>query len=154
MGAAVETWCFVLVGVRSGRRLLLVREAKHGQGWWLPAGRVEPGETFAEAALRETLEEAGVRVRLDGVVRIERSLVSGGARERVVFTAVQRDDAPPKQHADEHSLEARWFTPEQIAELALRGPEPLALARYLEAGGQVFPLSLLTTEDAPYGGGA
>jgi phosphatase NudJ len=150
MRRGIETFSYVLVAVRNGRRLLLVREASHGQNWWLPAGRVEPGETFEAAALRETQEEAGVAVRLDGLLRIERSLVEGGARLRIVFTAVQRDDAPPKSVADDHSLEARWFTPDEIAALPLRGREPLAIARYLEGGGQVFPLSLLTAEQAPY----
>jgi ADP-ribose pyrophosphatase YjhB (NUDIX family) len=150
MRRGIETFCFVLVAVRSGRRLLLVREASHGQNWWLPAGRVEPGETFEDAAVRETAEEAGVQVRLDGLLRIERSLVEGGARLRVVFTAVQRDDAAPKAIADEHSLEARWFTADEIATLPLRGREPLAIARYLDDGGQVFPLSLLTVEQAAY----
>lgn len=32
--------------------------------WTLPAGFMEVGETTAEGALRETLEEAGARVRL------------------------------------------------------------------------------------------
>ena len=31
--------------VRLGRRFLVVRERKHGQGWYLPAGRVEAGES-------------------------------------------------------------------------------------------------------------
>lgn len=34
------------------------------QGWIPPGGHVEPDETAAEAAVRETLEEAGCRVRL------------------------------------------------------------------------------------------
>jgi 8-oxo-dGTP pyrophosphatase MutT (NUDIX family) len=49
-------------------RILLVR---HVGGWWsLPAGAVDPGETPAEAARRETREEASVEVdlvRLAGV---------------------------------------------------------------------------------------
>lgn len=32
-------------------------------GWEVPAGRVDPGETAAEAALRETVEETGWRPR-------------------------------------------------------------------------------------------
>ncbi len=132
--------------MRQGDRLLVVHEAKHGQLWWLPAGAVEPGETFEEAALRETLEEAGLRVRLDGLVRIERSIVDGGARERVIFTATPLDASPPKSVADEHSLEARWCTMEELERLPLRGEEPLELVRYFARGGPIFPLSVLMRE--------
>lgn len=47
-------------------RVLLCRRAiepRHGY-WTLPAGFMEVGETTAEGALRETLEEAGARVEL------------------------------------------------------------------------------------------
>ncbi|WP_421726548.1 NUDIX domain-containing protein [Bauldia sp.] len=42
-------------------RILLVR---HGYvaGWYLPGGAVEVGETAAEAAKREVLEEGGIRL--------------------------------------------------------------------------------------------
>lgn len=45
-------------------RVLLVRERGR---WGLPKGGVEPGETFAETAVRETREETGLRVELDDV---------------------------------------------------------------------------------------
>jgi 8-oxo-dGTP pyrophosphatase MutT (NUDIX family) len=64
----IPTWSFALVLVRLSRRFLLVHERKHGQLWYLPAGRVEPGETFAAAAHRETREEAGIDIVLEGVV--------------------------------------------------------------------------------------
>lgn len=60
----IPTWYFVLVVVRLGHRFLVVHERKHGQLWYLPAGRVEAGETFIQAAQRETLEETGVRLSL------------------------------------------------------------------------------------------
>jgi ADP-ribose pyrophosphatase YjhB (NUDIX family) len=47
-------------------RLLLCRrniEPRHGF-WTLPAGFMELGETAAEGALRETVEEAGARIEL------------------------------------------------------------------------------------------
>jgi ADP-ribose pyrophosphatase YjhB (NUDIX family) len=47
-------------------RILLCRrgiEPRHGL-WTLPAGFMENGETTAEGALRETLEEAGARVEI------------------------------------------------------------------------------------------
>ena len=49
-----------------GDKVLLCRRAiepRHGL-WTLPAGFMENGETTAEGALRETLEEAGARVEI------------------------------------------------------------------------------------------
>jgi phosphatase NudJ len=37
----IPTWYFALVVVVSGDRFLRVHERKHGQLWYLPAGRVE-----------------------------------------------------------------------------------------------------------------
>lgn len=43
--------------------LLIRRQVGEGQlSWQFPAGKVEPGETCEEAAVRETKEEAGVAV--------------------------------------------------------------------------------------------
>lgn len=49
--------------VQDSRLLLIQRRVSEGSlSWQLPAGAVEPGETFAEAAVRETAEEAGLVV--------------------------------------------------------------------------------------------
>lgn len=47
----------------SGLDVLMVRSAKHGHWSW-PKGRLEPGETLPECAVRETVEETGLRPRL------------------------------------------------------------------------------------------
>jgi 8-oxo-dGTP pyrophosphatase MutT (NUDIX family) len=148
----IPTWFFVLVAVRRGDRFLLVHERKHGQLWYLPAGRVEPGERLVDAAIRETLEETGVPVELDGLVRIEHTPISGGVRVRVIFTAHPLDDTPPKRQPDEHTLKAAWVTLADMAGLPLRGPKMVSLFRYLADGGPVYPLSMLTYEGAPFEG--
>ncbi|MFJ2593453.1 NUDIX hydrolase [Streptomyces erythrochromogenes] len=51
------------VVVHEGRVLLVRRRVVEGQlSWQFPAGKVEPGESFEEAAVRETKEEAGLDV--------------------------------------------------------------------------------------------
>ena len=55
-----------MVGVSGGAAFLLCRRASrlsaHSAQWALPGGRIDPGETPIEAALRETDEEVGVRL--------------------------------------------------------------------------------------------
>src|SRR4051812_44444003 len=94
---AIPTWFIVLVVVRSGDRFLLVHERKHGQGFYLPAGRVEPGEGLIEAAERETMEEAGIPIVIEHILRVEHAPQwDGSARVRVIFVARPADDRPPK----------------------------------------------------------
>ena len=143
---AIPTWAFALVLVKRGLRFLLVHERKHGQGWYLPAGRVEPGETFEEAAIRETREEAGVEIELEGVLRIQHTPRADGARLRVFFLARQRDDTAPKSAPDEHSLEARYFGVDELAGLPLRGDEVEAWMRYALAHPPLAPTSLFGRE--------
>jgi phosphatase NudJ len=145
----IPTWCFALVVVRLGPRFLLVHERKHGQRWYLPAGRVEPGESFVAGAVRETLEEAGIAIAIDGIVRIEHSPRPDGARMRVIFTGHPIDDRAPKSVPDDESLEAGWFTLAELEQLPLRGDEVRELFAYVEAGAPIYPTALLAAEGAP-----
>lgn len=44
------------------------------KGWYIPAGKVESGETFEEAAHRECIEESGIEVDLKGIINIKHGL--------------------------------------------------------------------------------
>ena len=55
-----------------GDQVLLCRrniEPRYGF-WTLPAGFLELGETIAEGAVRETVEEAGARIELEGLYTV------------------------------------------------------------------------------------
>jgi phosphatase NudJ len=146
----IPTWFFAVVVVRQGDRFLLTHERSHGQLWYLPAGRVEPGETFMAAAARETLEETGVRVEVEGIIRIEHSPSPAGARVRVIFAGRPVDDTPPKSEPDKESLGAAWVTLGELDRYALRGDEVRDLLHYLSSGGAVYPLSLIQAEGMPF----
>ena len=61
-----------IVIVREGRYLLVEERDKHSGELVFnqPAGHLEQGETLAAAALRETLEETGWEVRLQGILGV------------------------------------------------------------------------------------
>jgi len=146
----IPTWCFALVVVRRGDKFLLVHEVKHGQLWYVPAGRVEPGETFAMAAVRETLEEGGIPIRLVGVIRVEHSPQDHGARMRVIFLGEPTDETPPKSVPDAESLEAAWVGVDELSGYALRGDDVRELFEYVAGGGAVYPMAVLQREGLPY----
>jgi len=50
--------------VQDGRVLMVRRRITEGElSWQFPAGKIEPGETPEEAAVRETYEETGLAVK-------------------------------------------------------------------------------------------
>jgi 8-oxo-dGTP pyrophosphatase MutT (NUDIX family) len=145
----IAAWLFAVAIVRKADRFLLVHERKHGQRWYLPAGRVEPGESFAEAAVRETAEETGVPIRLCGLLRVEHSISPGSLRVRVVYYAEPADDTPPRQVPDEESLGAAWVSLDELDRYALRGPDVRDYFEYVARGGVISPLEVLGDEGLP-----
>ena len=134
-------------------RWLAVKETRN-RGWWLPAGLVDPGEDFIQAAHRECLEEAFVRIAIKGILRVEHSVYAPThARMRVIFYAEPIDsNQVPKTISDRESEEARWVTLDELRILAkkspgLRGPELYEWGSYLEKGGSVAPVHFLCRED-------
>ncbi|WP_300541522.1 NUDIX hydrolase [Maricaulis sp.] len=63
-----------------GDDVLLIRRGKppYEGEWSLPGGKIEYGETAAEAALRELMEETGTTARIAGLIDVIDSI---GARE-------------------------------------------------------------------------
>jgi 8-oxo-dGTP pyrophosphatase MutT (NUDIX family) len=126
--------------------VLLVREAKHSQRWYAPAGGLEPGESIREAAIRETQEEAGLLVEPVGLIRVEQQWYPSERGEgltswwRYVLRARAIGPLAPKQTPDHHSLEARWVSPNRIHELPLRHPEVVDLVGLALANPPSMPL--------------
>jgi phosphatase NudJ len=147
---AVSAYFFAIIIVEHQGRFLLIRESKHGRRWYMPAGGVEPGETLVDAAIRETAEEAGVYVRPKGLLRIEHSWgVAGGlgyTRFRFVFLAHPVGSAEPKTFADEHSLEARWVSLDELKQYDLRGPDVVELFTLAASGAPLLPIEAYVTE--------
>lgn len=140
----ILTHTFAIAVVENEGKFLLVKERKTGGTWYLPAGRVELGETIFEAVVRETKEEAGVDVIPSSILAIDHTpalQANQASRMRVIFKCTACGALEPKSFADEHSLGAAWVTPEQAETLELRHPEVVSIIReYLRARGDSRPV--------------
>ena len=106
---------------RGGRVLLATRTKPPSQGVWsLPGGRVEPGETLGEAALRELMEEVGVEAGLIGfnqhVELIERDEAGGVARHIVIASFAARWRAGEPRPGPEAGA-VTWADPHDLSGL-------------------------------------
>src|SRR5881227_3376430 len=103
--------------VRDGTgRLLLVRRAHEpSRGLWsIPGGRIEPGETAAEAAAREVREETGLIVevgRLLKTLRLGSYLVHDFAATVVGGELTAGDDASDVRWCDDDEVGTLQLSP-------------------------------------------
>jgi 8-oxo-dGTP diphosphatase len=118
----------VFVAVRSPLgQLLLVRRCDSGS-WELPGGRVDVGESARTAAVRETVEESGVHVRITGLVGLYTDpahvvrAVDGGVRQQfvVVFRALGVSGVPAPDGRE--TCEAEWVAPRHLRDLDIAPP--------------------------------
>ena len=106
-------------------RLLLVRHTGHHDGWAVLGGAVEPGESPAETAVRETREEIGVDVRLVRLLGVlggpdyEVTYPNGDRTAYVtaVYQAAIIDGSPAV--SDDELSDVAWFAPGELAGLEL-----------------------------------
>lgn len=114
-------------------RIALIRNG-WTNGWFVPGGAVEPGETPREAARREVREETGLNATIEEpLVVLEQTYTSKGDEEDrfsalfVVYSATAAGEIPPVPRLGETEDEieaARWFEtlPDDLHDGALLRP--------------------------------
>lgn len=132
------------VVVRDGR-LLLVEEAIDGRAVLnQPAGHLEPGESLAAAAVRETLEESGWTVRLTAFIGTYQWTAPDGTPFLRFAYAAEPIAHDPARPLDTGILRALWLDPAELQSEPSRLRSPLVwevVADFL--AGQRHPLSIV-----------
>lgn len=110
--------CVGVVAVDAGRLLLVRRGRGPAAGEWsVPGGRVERGETLAEAVVRELAEETGLEGVCEGLVGwVERI---GADHHHVIldFRVTVLDPADPV--AGDDAAEASWVPLPEVCDRKL-----------------------------------
>ena len=101
-----------------GRLLMIKRGHEPGAGLWsIPGGRIEPGETDAEAVIREMLEETSLTVEVDRLIgRVQRPGLNGAVIDiRDYAATVTGGTLRPGDDA----ADARWVAPGELDSLEI-----------------------------------
>lgn len=101
------------VVVRDGQ-VALVHRPRYDD-WTLPKGKLDPGESFEDAAVREVEEETGLRARL--VRQLPATTYEVNGRPKVVrYWLMEVEDEGPFLANDETD-ELRWVAPDEALRL-------------------------------------
>src|SRR5688572_6404576 len=122
-GATLVAGCAAIIWDQHRERILLTRRSDNGR-WCLPGGRMEPGESAAEACEREVLEETGLHVRIARLVGVYTSpdFVIGyadGNRYQIVAMSFEAEVTGGELKLTEETTEFGYFTPAQIKSMDL-----------------------------------
>ena len=106
--------------IRDGNILMVFYKLEEREFWTLPGGGLLPGETFEEAAIRESMEEANIPIRIERFL-FEREYRAGIEK---IFLAHILDDAVPTPGYDpelppekeQWIREVRWHPLESMKE--------------------------------------
>lgn len=135
------------VVVRDGRLLLVEERVGGALVLNQPAGHLEPDESLADAALRETREETGWEVRLTafvGAYQWKANDAPGGGRHYLRFAfAAEPVRHDPHATLDDGIVRALWMTPDELQGAGARHRSPLvwqAASDFL--GGRRYPLAV------------
>jgi ADP-ribose pyrophosphatase YjhB (NUDIX family) len=97
---------------------MIKRGHEPGAGLWsIPGGRIEPGETDAEAVIREMLEETSLAVEVDRLIgRVQRPGLNGAVIDISDYAATVTGGT---LRPGDDAADARWVAPGELDSLEI-----------------------------------
>jgi 8-oxo-dGTP diphosphatase len=104
------------VVVRDDGRIAVIHRPRYDD-WSLPKGKLDAGESFEDGAVREVLEETGVRGRIVGELDATSYADRKGRAKLVRWYRMELDADPPDFAPNDEVDELRWLTPAEAGAL-------------------------------------
>jgi 8-oxo-dGTP diphosphatase len=104
------------VVVRDDGRIAVIHRPRYDD-WSLPKGKLDAGESFEDGAVREVLEETGVRGRIVGELAATSYADRKGRMKLVRWYRMELDADPPDFAPNDEVDELRWLTPAEAGAL-------------------------------------
>ncbi len=136
----------VIVGclIEKNHQILLVKEGEEDYGKWnIPAGSAENFEKITDAAIRETFEETGLKVKLTGVLPIGKRIIHDKTFISIRFVA--EIVSGEINYDSKEIIDVKWFSIEEFEKLtkeSLRSYDfnKQVVKNYLE--GKIYPIEI------------
>jgi 8-oxo-dGTP pyrophosphatase MutT (NUDIX family) len=114
--------------IKDAQGRILLQEKSSGEGWSLPAGAIEPGETPEQAICREVREETGLLVSPHAIIGVFggsdfRYIYPNG--DKVEYIAILYRCVPTgasSEPLDSETKSLRYFAVDEMPKLALPYP--------------------------------
>lgn len=123
----IQRFCCVTTYVINGENKFLLLSHKK-LGWLPPGGKVDNSETPDEAAVRECLEETGIKIKLLGEIPniiggqtkplgIQLNTIDPNKREHVDIIYLGQAEEEKICFSDREAADCGWFTIDEIKEM-------------------------------------
>jgi 8-oxo-dGTP diphosphatase len=123
--------------IRRADQVLLTQRppgGRHALRWEFPGGKVEPGESVAQALAREIMEELGVRATAGETLEIVSHDYPGGPEVEVHFVRCALEPGTLAPGKGVHAV--RWVSPREIDGREVLEADRAFIARLASEGGK------------------
>jgi 8-oxo-dGTP pyrophosphatase MutT (NUDIX family) len=114
----IRLGCSAVLFDANREKILLTRSTDNGQ-WCLPSGGVEPGESVAEACMREAWEETGLKIQVERLTGVFSSLdrlviYSDGKRFQIITINFEVSKVSGKIRLSDETIDIGYYSIPEI----------------------------------------
>lgn len=117
--------------IDNAKLLLLKRQGAHGEGSWCPpGGHLESGESFADCAIREAKEEAGIEIDDIKVIGLTNDIFSEDKHYITIATVGKLKSGKAKIMEPDKATDIGWFELDNLPSLMFLPTQNLFLTDF------------------------
>jgi 8-oxo-dGTP pyrophosphatase MutT (NUDIX family) len=109
----MKTAVALLIFDKHGAKILAISRRDRPDQWGFPGGKVDPGESNVQAALRELREETGLNVYINEVTPLFTDICAGDVNYWCT-TYLSEAQINPGSLLPEEGLNLTWMWPEEL----------------------------------------